>query len=534
MAPGRARAQDERVRPKPRLLLLSLFMLAACARREATAPLGLDAGAAGDAGAASGAGPFDPTRVVEVRIELEPAAWEAIVRDPLAEAYQPATLVFDGRRIDEVMVRTKGNSSLNAVARSGSHRFPFKVDLDRIRPEQTLDGHRKLSFSNGMGDPSMMREHLAYALHASAGLRASRTAFVDLTVGGEHLGLYTMVEQVDGRFLDDGFPHDDGDLYQPEPPAGTLADRGADIAAYPGLELERNEETSTHAAFLALVAALARGDRVALEASLDLDSALRYLAVSTLLSNLDSYLGSGHNYYLYEADGRFRLIPWDLNEAFGSFRCGCDRQGMIELEIDEPTCGPLAERPLAARLLAEPDLLARYHALLRELVEGPLSEARFAAEVDRVAALIRPHVEADPTRLFTVADFERALREDSPEAGSAGGGTGGRPAIGLVAFARERGAAVLAQLEGRAPSTAGGRGGCPAGTMGGGMMGGGMMGGTGQRPPCGDGTCDAVERANPRLCPRDCEDRPPGFEWCGDGICDALEQYERSCAADCS
>jgi hypothetical protein len=70
--------------------------------------------------------------------------------------------------------------------------------------------------------------------------------------------------------------------------------------------------------------------------------------------------------------------------------------------------------------------------------------------------------------------------------------------------------------------------------MGGGMMGGGMMGGTGQRPPCGDGTCDAVERANPRLCPRDCEDRPPGFDWCGDGICDALEQYERSCAADCS
>jgi spore coat protein H len=524
---------------RARQALPVLLALAACSRQEGASLVPPDAGGgardagapAPDAGASRADAVFDPGRVIEVRLELEPAAWQAILRDPLAEAYQPAALVFDGRRLEQVMVRTKGNSSLNAAARAGSHRFPFKVDVDRVVPDQTLEGHRKLSFSSGMSDPSMMREHLACALYAQAGLRSPRTAFVDLTVGGEHLGLYTMVEQVDGRFLDEGFEHDDGDLYKPESPAGTLADLGTDPAAYAGLELERNEETSTHAAFLALVAALDRGDRAALEASLDVEAALRYLAVTALLSNLDSYLGSAHNYYLYETGGRFRLIPWDLNEAFGNFRCGCDRRGMIELEVDEPTCGPLAGRPLAARLLAEPDLRARYHAILRALVEGPLAEATFAAEVDRVAALIRPHVEADPTRLFTVADFERALREDSPAMGGAGGGTGGQPAIGLVAFARERGAAVLAQLEGRAPSSAGGRGGC----QGGGMMGGGMMGGgmTGPRPPCGDGTCDATERQNPRLCPRDCEARPEGFEWCGDGLCDALERWEGSCAADC-
>jgi hypothetical protein len=78
-----------------------------------------------------------------------------------------------------------------------------------------------------------------------------------------------------------------------------------------------------------------------------------------------------------------------------------------------------------------------------------------------------------------------------------------------------------------------GGGGMGGGGMGGGGMGGGGMGGGGMRPPCGDGVCDGPEAQNPRLCPRDCETRPPGYDWCGDGICDALEQWDRSCPADC-
>ena len=51
--------------------------------------------------------------------------------------------------------------------------------------------------------------------------------------------------------------------------------------------------------------------------------------------------------------------------------------------------------------------------------------------------------------------------------------------------------------------------------------------------PCGDNVCDQVERNNPRLCPRDCEERPDDFDWCGDGLCDALENHQSSCPRDC-
>ncbi|MEE2786830.1 MAG: hypothetical protein VX589_05790 [Myxococcota bacterium] len=51
--------------------------------------------------------------------------------------------------------------------------------------------------------------------------------------------------------------------------------------------------------------------------------------------------------------------------------------------------------------------------------------------------------------------------------------------------------------------------------------------------PCGDGVCDPFEQGNPQICPRDCEQRPDGFDWCGDGLCDAFEIHNSSCAADC-
>ena len=60
-----------------------------------------------------------------------------------------------------------------------------------------------------------------------------------------------------------------------------------------------------------------------LEKYINVDDTLAYLACSTVLSNFDSYQGGiGHNYYLYEKDGQFTMLPWDLNQSFGGFTRG--------------------------------------------------------------------------------------------------------------------------------------------------------------------------------------------------------------------
>lgn len=462
---------------------------------------------------------FDPDRVIEIRVDLDPADWAAILADPLSKTWQPGVLTFDGERVGEVGIRTKGNSSLNAVGRNGGERFSFKVDIDRFVDGQRVRGERMLNLNNGFKDPTLMRERLASEIARALDLPAPRTAFADLYVAGQHMGLYTLVEQIDGDFLDEHFGDGDGDLYKPEPPTGSLQWRGDSIASYSGLEPESNEDTTDHAAFLALVAALDAGDPGAYNRVLDVDEALAYLALQAALVSLDSYAGSGHNYYLYEVDGQFRVLPWDMNEAFGVFTCGCDRPALVDLRIDEPVCGRLADRPLVARLLDEAVLRSRYRQHLQTLIEGPLAPATFAATVEATAALIRPYVQADERKFFTDEEFERGLRQDVPS------GMGVSP--GLIGFMGERVDSIRAQIAGTRPSDAGGAGSCSA------------AGGMGMPPdgmhPCGDGQCDAAEQQNPQLCPRDCgAEVPPGGDWCGDGLCDAYEQFHMDCPADCA
>jgi len=54
-----------------------------------------------------------------------------------------------------------------------------------------------------------------------------------------------------------------------------------------------------------------------LEKYLDVDEILRFWAVNTFLVNLDGYSGGMyHNYYLYEENGVFSILPWDFNLSF--------------------------------------------------------------------------------------------------------------------------------------------------------------------------------------------------------------------------
>jgi spore coat protein CotH len=60
-----------------------------------------------------------------------------------------------------------------------------------------------------------------------------------------------------------------------------------------------------------------------------------------LLSNLDSYLGFGHNYYLYLVPGtnKFVFIPWDLDLSLATWPAVGTPEQLVELSIDHPHAG---------------------------------------------------------------------------------------------------------------------------------------------------------------------------------------------------
>lgn len=388
---------------------------------------------------------FTPTAVNTLSITITDENWQDILDNPLDEEYHETAITFNGVTLDSVAIRTKGGSSLSSVANSSSDRYSFKVDINEYVSGQKFFGLKKFTLQNSFNDPSYMREVIAYELMDEMGVPTPEHAYVNFYVNGELFGLYLMVEAVDGEFVEKHFANSNGDLYKPDGTGSDLLWLGDDIQSYTDINLQTNEDTTGNGAFINFVESLDNGETSAI----DIDTLLRYMSVSTSLSNLDSYHGPlAHNYYIYDDDGVFSILPWDFNESFGTFNMDCNSVDVRELYIDEPVSGALSERPLIANVFAEQSNLDVYHSYLTQLINGSLSGDTFNARVNEIADLIREHVQNDPTSFYGSTYFEQNLTSTTGQF------------YGLTSFMQYRVANMAAQLDGTLPSAGDGSGFC--------------------------------------------------------------------------
>lgn len=388
---------------------------------------------------------FTPTAVNTLSITITDENWQDILDNPLDEEYHETAITFNGVTLDSVAIRTKGGSSLSSVANSSSDRYSFKVDINEYVSGQKFFGLKKFTLQNSFNDPSYMREVIAYELMDEMGVPTPEHAYVNFYVNGELFGLYLMVEAIDGEFIEKHFANSNGDLYKPDGTGSDLLWLGDDIQSYTDINLQTNEDTTDNGAFINFVESLDKGETSAIE----VDTLLRYMSVSTSLSNLDSYHGPlAHNYYIYDNDGVFSILPWDFNESFGTFNMNCNSVDVRELYIDEPVSGALSERPLIANVFSEQSNLDVYHSYLTQLINGSLSSDTFNARVNEIADLIREHVQNDPTSFYGSDYFEQNLTSTTGQF------------YGLTSFMQYRVANMAAQLNGTLPSAGDGSGFC--------------------------------------------------------------------------
>lgn len=346
---------------------------------------------------------YNKAVVESIYFEIDETQWQDLLDNAIDETYHPASVTYQGVTLDEVAIRTKGNSSLSSVYYSGGERFSFNIDVNEYVDGQKLLGMKKFVLNNMYNDPSYMREYIAYELLEQMGVATPEHSYVNVYVNGELKGLYLLVEFVNESFIAKHFDNTQGDLYKPDGTGSDLQWIDDYFASYSGVELKTNEDTSDNGAFMNFIYQLEFGDALSV---IDVDSVLRYMAVSVALSNLDSYHGSlAHNYYIYDQDGVFSLLPWDLNESFGSFNQGCNRADIRGLYIDEPTDGALADRPLISEIFTNSEHLNTYHSYLQQLIEGPLQSDNFAAWVTEIDSLIGQHVQADPTAFYSYSQY---------------------------------------------------------------------------------------------------------------------------------
>jgi putative membrane-bound dehydrogenase-like protein len=354
-------------------------------------------------------------------------------------------LTADGKTFKKVGVRYAGDMSYFASAR-GLKR-PLHIELNRFGDQQ-WHGLTALQLHAMPTDPAKGREALAYAVFRAAGVPAPRTAFaeVTLTVPGkynkEYLGLYTLVENVDRRFLADRFGTDKGLLMKPFRVRG-IDHLGDDWEKYQGQYRPQSEPTAEQARRVIAFARLVNqaGDeqfKKEIASYLDVDEFLGFLAANALLSNLESFFALGHNYslYLHPETNQFLFIPGDLESALANFLMMGTPDQLMDLSLTRPYPGA---NKLPDRLLAVKEIGAKYRKLLKELSATVFTKERLLKEAEAVARTTRP-------ALAREAKAAAARKEPPVGFGPPGGMFPTAP--DLKTFAEKRTASVATQLAG--------------------------------------------------------------------------------------
>jgi hypothetical protein len=367
--------------------------------------------------------------------------WTELYETHETEEYMMCKVVFDAvDTLDSVGIRLKGNSSFGHPG----NKKPFHLKIDEYIGGREYRGNERLTFNNCFKDPTFLREKLASEIFRGLGVPCPRATWAVVYYNDTYWGFYTVVDPINKDALTRFFGENDANLYKGDP-SGTFEWLGAADGPYrTRYEKSTNEDIDDWSDLVGFCNFINNTSAVDFRAGMhdwfDMFSFARMWAANTFLVNLDSYQGSGHNYYLYfDSDGIGRYIVWDINEAFGVFAMGMNGTAMRNLAIDWHS----SNRPLAQRLFSDYPLFTRLvHCALHELLSTTLEYSTFSDRVTELADLVRPYVYADPNKMYSNANFETNLNDDI------GGGPppGGGLIPGLRDFIYDRGLYISSVL----------------------------------------------------------------------------------------
>ncbi|WP_052573284.1 CotH kinase family protein [Haloferula sp. BvORR071] len=398
-------------------------------------------------------------------LDFENADWEKELEDfHGTDVEVPATLTVDGKKYPGVGVHFRGMSSYMMV--SAGHKRSLNVSLDFSDKKQKLDGYKTLNLLNSHEDGSFLSAVL-YSHIARQHIAAPKANLVRVVINGENWGVYVNQEQFNKDFIQENFRSNKGARWKVRGSPngrGGLDYAGEDLAVYKERYDMKDGTDEDWQALIKLCKTLSQTPAGELEAAvapmLDIDSVLWFLALDCGLINGDGYWTRASDFSLYrDTDGRFHLIPGDMNEAFrpsgggpgfgprggggdrGGFGppggegrpeggqprpegpgqqgpgAGGGNRGGEGVKLD-PLTGMDNERtPLRSKLLAVPALKARYLEKVRTIAQENLDWSKLGPVVAKYRELAGKEIAADTRKLSSTEEFEK-LTADQPAAAS--------------------------------------------------------------------------------------------------------------------
>lgn len=352
---------------------------------------------------------YDPDTIRDLYLTFPQANyWSLLTQNYSSQTEIPADLAVDGTTYTSVGVRFRGNSSYFQLPASSEKRS-FNIRLDSFTPGQKLLGYDHLNLNNGYHDPTFVREFLAYRVSRMYGL-APKANFVRLWLNGVYWGIYINVQQPNKKMMGEWFKSNEGNRYRCFPTSGSFSNGrcaftwlGSNVSSYFSAYQVKQGDALDLMNFCNVLNNTASASLPgALPAVFSVDQFYRYAAVMNLLTNTDSYIGSGKDHYLFEdrTHGIFHCFPFDLNEGL---------YGSTSLSPSYNFTSSI--KPAMSKTWPHAFWRARYEAHYKTIYEDIWQSGLLGNWASQYHAMIAPDVVADTKKIYTTAQFLNNLTQ---------------------------------------------------------------------------------------------------------------------------
>ena len=266
---------------------------------------------------------FNPNVLHDVHLTVNSRDWNDLKENFRENTYYLADLRWQGLVVRNVGIRSRGTGSRSGVKPG------LRVDFDRYSSSQEFLGLKSIVLDNHTQDPTMMGERIAMRFFTEMGVPAPRVVHARLFVNNTPVGLYSIVESIDKRFLKRHFDENDGYLYEftyTDP--YNFEDLGSTFEPYAEFFEPKTHEKDSMFDLYHPIREMVRSfnespDSRFVAASneyLDVRDFLTYAAIEKFVADYDGVLGEWgmNNFYMYRFEGRnlSRILPWDKDSAF--------------------------------------------------------------------------------------------------------------------------------------------------------------------------------------------------------------------------
>ena len=355
---------------------------------------------------------FDDTYLHEIRVtSTETDLWDLMTDDfnnnyPNVP-YRNVTVEIDGNILENVGIRQKGYSSYFL---SPTNKKSIKINFGKFVSDQRYDKVKIINLANGVGDPAIVKDKIAYDMFRMHGVPAPRVSHAKIFIQDVFWGTYAIIEQVDKRYLKRNYASKSGNLWKNKG-WSNLEWKGSNSSDYKlDFELQTNETEDDWTKFIDFIDFINHSTNAdfkeGIEDLFDLDEYLRILAIDILLNNWDSYIEHGRNWYLYHnpKTDKIHWIPWDYNFSFDRDPSG---------SVDFPIILNNNEKVLIKRIQEVPEFKERYLNYMCEILAVNFTQDRINPILDQELDLIDDDWDAATNNFFDLSDLQDEINGDT-------------------------------------------------------------------------------------------------------------------------